>query len=78
MGSHSKCRGGRGPGWPRLPPGQGSLPRLSGLRSPIYYYTPLSLNLANKQQQATSNKQQHVSVPFSLLLRPNASDHLPM
>ena len=33
MGSHSKCRGGRGPGWPRLPPGQGSLPRLSGLRS---------------------------------------------
>ena len=34
MGSHSKCRGGRGPGWPRLPPGEGSLPRLSGLRSP--------------------------------------------
>ena len=33
MGSHSKCRGGRGRGWPRLPPGKGSLPRLSGLRS---------------------------------------------
>ena len=46
----------------------------------IYYYTPLPLNLANnKQQQATSNnKQQHVSLPFWPLLRPNASDLFPM
>ena len=52
MGSHSKCRGGRGPGWPRLPPGQGSLPRLSGLRSPpkcptsFALFMPSSLVLA--------------------------------
>ena len=45
----------------------------------IYYYTPLPLNLANnKQQQATSNKQQHVSLPFWPLVRPNASDLVPM
>ena len=30
-------------------------------------YTPLPLNLANKQQQATSNK--HFSFPFWPLLR---------
>ena len=41
--------------------------------SAIYYYTPLPLNLAN-----SNNKQQHVSVPFWPLLRPNASDLLPM
>ena len=52
MGSHSKCRGGRGPCWPRLPPGQGSLPRLSGLRSPpkcptsFALFMPSSLVLA--------------------------------
>ena len=41
----------------------------------IYYYTPLPLNLANKQ---ASKQQQHVSVPFWPLLRPNASDLVPM
>ena len=42
----------------------------------IYYYTPLPLNLANKQQQASNNKQQqattsnkHFSSPFWPLLR---------
>ena len=35
----------------------------------IYYYTPLPLNLANKQ--ATSNK--HVTIPFWPLHLPNAS-----
>ena len=37
------------------------------------YYTPVPLNLANKQeskQQARSNKQ-HTSFPFWPLLRPN-------
>ena len=45
----------------------------------IYYYTPLPLNLAsnNKQQQATSNNK-HVTMLYWPLLRPNASDLLPM
>ena len=37
----------------------------------IYYYTPLPLNLANKQQATSNNK--HVSVPFGPLHLPKAS-----
>ena len=40
----------------------------------IYYYTPLPLNLANKQQatskqQATTSNNKHFSFPFWPLLR---------
>ena len=41
-----------------------------GFHSNIYYYTPLPLNLANKQQQATSKQaSKHFSFPFWPLLR---------
>ena len=48
------------------------------VKTPIYillHPSPLANNNNNKQQ-ATSNK--HVSMPFWPLLRPNASDPLPM
>ena len=39
------------------------------------YYTPLPLNLANNNNK---QQQQHVSLPFWPLLRPYASDLVPM
>ena len=43
--------------WSHLELGEGC--RLEEIH--IYYYTPLPLNLANKQQQASNNKQQQAT-----------------
>ena len=39
----------------------------------IHYYTPLPLNIANKQQQARREASKHVTIPFWPMPLPIAS-----